>query len=57
MMRRGIVACSVILATGLVLANGDKPKPTPRLVPVWDDAVIEGRVLNLPIMLHRHGFY
>ena len=57
MMRRTIVACSVILATGLVLANGDKPKPTPRLVPVWDDAVIEGRVLNLPIMVHRHGFY
>ena len=47
------------LATlGLAAAAGDpKPEPAPRWAPSWDAAVEEARALNLPIVVHRHGFY
>jgi len=32
-------------------------KPHIRWAPSWSDALEEGQVLNLPIVLHRHGFY
>ncbi len=36
---------------------GDKPIPSVRYAPSWEDAVDEAKVLNLPIIVHRHGFY
>jgi hypothetical protein len=32
-------------------------KPHVRWATSWADAVEEARVLNLPIVVHRHGFY
>ena len=34
-----------------------KPHPSPKWAPSWSDAVEEARALNLPIVVHRHGFY
>ncbi len=36
---------------------GEKAKPGPTWAKSWADALAEGRVLNLPIVVHRHGFY
>ena len=36
---------------------GEKAKPGPVWAKSWSDALTEGRVLNLPIVVHRHGFY
>ena len=40
----------------LAVAAG-KPKPGPAWAKSWSAAVEEGRALNLPIVVHRHGFY
>ena len=34
-----------------------KPKAAPEWMASWSDALSEGRALNLPIVVHRHGFY
>ncbi len=55
---------SVLLATSFfALAalpspplSGDKPKPTVKLAKSWDAAVEEAKLLNLPIVLHAHGY-
>jgi len=36
---------------------GPKPHPSPKWAASWADAVKEARALNLPIVVHRHGFY
>ena len=40
---------------GLLLVAGGKPHV--RWAKSWADAVEEARVLNLPVVVHRHGFY
>jgi hypothetical protein len=46
------------LTMGAVLA-GEKfePKPIVSLPKTWDAAVEEAKTLNLPIVVHSHGFY
>jgi hypothetical protein len=50
------VAGLVLLLCGAALA-GDKPKPTVAFAPSWDAAVEEAKLLNVPIVVHSHGFY
>ena len=48
------------LALLLVLAPasaGGAAKPGPHWAKSWAAALTEGRVLNLPIVVHRHGFF
>jgi hypothetical protein len=40
---------------GLALAG--PPKVGLRYAPSWDEAVEEARALNVPLVVHRHGFY
>ena len=48
----------VALAVLLVASAGfAKPKAAPEWMASWNDALTEGRALNLPIVVHRHGFY
>ena len=56
-MRRSLslISAAVLLAAPAVAA--DKPKPTVRFARSWDQAVEEARLLNVPIVLHSHGFY
>jgi hypothetical protein len=37
--------------------SAGKPVKAPPFVPVWADAVTEAKALNLPLVIHRHGFY
>jgi hypothetical protein len=54
------VAALVVIvgAAGSAVAGG-KPKPEPcvTLARSWDGAVEEAKLLNLPIVVHIHGFY
>ncbi len=39
-------------------AAGDpEPRPTVEFARTWDRAVAEARLLNLPLVIHNHGFY
>jgi len=46
-----------LLFLALPLIAAPKPHPSPKWAPSWSDAVEEARALNLPIVVHRHGFY
>lgn len=62
-MRSLMVAAAtalLTLAAGAAIAGkGDKaePKVTVRFAKTWDSALAEAKELNLPIMVHSHGFY
>lgn len=56
------VAVALILVVGLLAgsAHGQKKpklKPTVTFAQTWDDAVAEAKMLNVPIVVHSHGFY
>jgi len=51
----GALAVLVLLAAAAI--GGDRPKRNLEYAPSWDEAVTEARALNLPIVVHRHGFY
>jgi len=38
-------------------AGKDKDKESLRWAPTWEAAVEEARARNVPIVIHRHGFY
>ena len=44
-----------LLATTAVA--GPKVKPTVEFARSWDAAVAEAKMLNVPIVVHNHGFY
>jgi len=49
-------ALLLALAAGLAAA-AEAPGPSVRYASSWDEAVAEARALNLPLIVHRHGFY
>jgi len=49
-----IAAAAVCAAPG---AAKDKPKPSVVYAKSWDAAVEEAKALNVPIVVHSHGFY
>jgi len=55
MVRIGL-ALLVLLVHAPAHAGG-KAKPGPKWAKSWSAALTEGQVLNLPIVVHRHGFY
>lgn len=58
---RPLTAFGAVLVFSALAAAGEKhagkPVKAPPFVPVWDDAVAEAKALNLPLVIHRHGFY
>ena len=60
-----LAAAVAIAAVGLVAtdaaAQGKKKKhkikPTVTFAKTWETAIEEGKLLNLPIVVHSHGFY
>jgi hypothetical protein len=54
-MRYALCAALLVAATGV--EAGGKPGPCVRFARSWDDALTEARALNLPLVIHRHGFY
>ena len=53
------VAAAVLVFMYTVIAAwaGDKPEPSVTYAKTWDAAVEEAKTLNLPIVVHSHGFF
>ncbi len=56
MKRFGITFAILALAAGLGTAK-DKVKPSVNYAKSWEAAVAEAKLLNVPIVVHSHGFY
>ena len=52
----GAFATAALFAVG-VEAGKPKLKPTVEFARTWDAAVEEAKLLNVPIVVHSHGFY
>ena len=56
-----IAATALVLGSfGLASAGGkdkDAPKPCVAFAKTWPSAIEEAKALNVPIVLHSHGFY
>jgi hypothetical protein len=53
----GLAFASLAAGAALSFAGGDKFKPTVTFAKSWEKAVEEGKALNLPLVVHSHGFY
>ncbi len=63
MMKRAIGLCVLLLSVLFLCATAGagktkkiKVKATVRWAESWEAAITEARALNLPIIIHRHGF-
>jgi hypothetical protein len=57
-----LVLAAALLATGSVAAHAGKkkkhePKPSVTYAKTWEAAVEEAKTLNVPLVVHSHGFY
>ena len=61
MLRRialvALLAAGFVAAAGTASAQKPKLKPTVTFASTWEAAVEEARLLNVPIVVHSHGFY
>ncbi len=48
---------SAALALLIGGAGAGKPKHYIHWAASWEDAIAEARAINMPIVVHRHGFY
>jgi hypothetical protein len=56
---RHLFASAATITLAAVLgsaAGGDKPEPSVTYARGWDAAVEEAKLLNVPIVVHSHGF-
>ncbi len=54
----GLAAVGALsFAPGLVAADKPKIKPSVTYAKTWDAALEEGKALNVPLVVHSHGFY
>jgi hypothetical protein len=52
------IAAAVIAAAGvLALAKDDGPIESVKYAKSWEAAIEEAKTLNVPIVVHSHGFY
>lgn len=57
MKRFWMTAAVLMLAATMGSAKKPKLKPSVTFAPTWEAAVEEAKSLNLPIVVHSHGFY
>jgi hypothetical protein len=60
MIRQTLIATAAALLAAVAtvaLAGKDEPKPTVAFARTWEAGVAEAKTLNLPIVVHSHGFY
>ncbi len=50
-------ACLVLVAGAVSAAPKDEIKPIVKFAKTWEAGVAEAKLLNLPIVVHSHGFY
>ncbi|MBK6940525.1 MAG: hypothetical protein IPH13_10040 [Planctomycetes bacterium] len=55
----GFALTAVACLSGSIVIAGGKPKikPSVTYAKSWEAAVEEGKLLNLPLVVHSHGFY
>lgn len=51
------VAAQESQATPEIEITTEKPKPTVAFARSWEAGVEEAKLLNLPLIIHSHGFY
>lgn len=56
MKRTWMTVATFALAASLAGAKG-KVKPSVEYAKTWEAAVAEAKLLNVPIVVHSHGFY
>jgi hypothetical protein len=53
-----LAAAAAIVAPGAPApAANEEVKPTVRFAETWDAAVEEAKLLNVPMVVHSHGFF
>ena len=53
-----LLCVGALIASGFgAAAGGGKPKPSVNYAKSWDAAVEEAKLLNVPMVVHHHGFY
>jgi hypothetical protein len=52
-----VAASALLVFAATALAGKTEIKPIVKLPKTWEAAVAEGKLLNLPIVVHSHGFY
>ena len=53
----GALAAACLVAAAAAHAGKDEIKPTVKIPKTWEAAIAEGKLLNLPVVVHSHGFY
>lgn len=48
---------ALVATLGTAGGKGEKPEASVTYAKTWDAAVEEAKLLNLPIVVHSHGFY
>ena len=51
------VAAVAVVVAGVSATAKDDIKPFIHCPKTWEKAIEEGKALNLPIVVHSHGFY
>jgi hypothetical protein len=54
------VATAALLVAGAAaaaIAGGDEPKESVTYAKSWEAAIAEAKDLNVPMVVHSHGFY
>ena len=55
-MRMHILLVAALALASLPVAASDAPDPSVTYAPSWEAAVQEAKTLNMPIVVHRHGW-
>lgn len=49
---------ALAVGIGVAIAGGkDEPKPSVKYARSWEAAIEEAKALNVPMVVHSHGFY
>ena len=56
-MKRILGLAAVLAVAASLVQGGDQPKRSVNYASDWQAAVSEARMLNVPIVVHSHGFY
>ena len=51
------LSLAVAVLAAVAVAGPKKPKQSVTYAKSWDAAVAEAKMLNIPIVVHSHGFY
>ncbi|MHC4955353.1 MAG: hypothetical protein ACYTGZ_15985 [Planctomycetota bacterium] len=55
-MKRNVTTTLAVALLSSVALAGPKVKPSVNYAKTWEAAVAEAKLLNVPIVVHSHGF-